>query len=221
MPLIYRETSQPAVEPVTLALAHSQLVLDTSFILDDPYITGLITAARQYVERVTNRTIFERTACLWLDYFPFYVPGGTVNPNDREAWYYRGFQPKPIRMPRPRAVSVQSITYVDPNGETQTLDKSTYNLALNSEPGRIVPVAGYWPVTSPHALENVCISYTAGTYGDGVKVNNCPMTIVQAMLLLISHWYSNRDAVASTPPKEIDLGVRALLAGEIFDTFGF
>jgi hypothetical protein len=221
MPLIYKETSAPAAEPVTLALAHSQLVLDVNFVLDDPLITGLITAARQYVERVTQRAIFDRTMKLWLDWFPFLIPSGTFNPNDRDTFYHRGWQPAPIRLPFPRAVSVESITYVDANNVTQTLDPSTYSVAINSEPARIVPIAGYWPVTNLNTLENVCISYTTGTYGDGVTVNRCPMTIVQAMLLLISYWYSNRDAAASTPPKEIDLGVRALLAGETFDTFGF
>jgi hypothetical protein len=41
------------------------------------------------------------------------------------------------------------------------------------------------------------------------------------MLLLISYFYNHRDANENNPPKAIADGVDALLAGEVFDTFGW
>jgi hypothetical protein len=102
------------------------------------------------------------------------------------------------------------------------LDPSTYYVDVNSEPARIVPQPGlYWPYTQSYLPGSVKIMYTAGTFGDGVDVNTCPQTIIQAMLLLISYWYNHRDAAESNPPKTIEMGVDALLAGECFDTFGW
>jgi hypothetical protein len=38
-----------------------------------------------------------------------------------------------------------------------------------------------------------------------------PQTIIQAMMLLISHWYSHRDAVSDLPLKSVPFAVDALL----------
>jgi len=220
MPLSYRELTPPIVEPVTLALAKQQCVVDESFIADDLYIGGLITGARQYVEKLTNRAIYNRTMALYLDFFPFPDYGSTINPNDRHVLYGSFWHQLAIKLPKPRALSVQSITYVDLTNATQTLDPSTYFVDVNSEPARIVPMPGlYWPYTQSYLPGSITIDFTTGTYGDGMMVDTCPMTIKQAILLLVSHWYSNRDAATATPPKAIDLGVTSLLAGEIFDSF--
>jgi hypothetical protein len=221
MPLSYKETAAPAAEPVSLDEAKAQCVISATFVDDDPYVTRLIVAARRYVEKTMHRAIFNRPMSLWLDYFPYWRPETTVNPNDRDQYWFKAFRPQPIKLPMPGCVSVESITYTDPGDVAQTLDPSMYSVALNSEPARIVPIAGYWPLVHPYRIENVQIDYIAGTYGDGVDVNTCPESIKQAILLPISYWYNHRDAAEQQPPKEIDLGVRDLLAGETFDTFGF
>jgi len=41
---------------------------------------------------------------------------------------------------------------------------------------------------------------------------------VQAMLLLIGHWYNHREAVSADKLTEIPEAVESLLAGECFDT---
>jgi hypothetical protein len=221
MPLSYKDTAAPVVEPVLLADAKTQCVVATSFTDDDAFLTRLIVAARQYCEKVMNRAIFNRPMTLWLDYFPYWHPETTVNPNDRPQFWFKAFRPEPIKLPKPGCVTVSSIVYIDPTGTPQTLDPSTYSLALNSEPARIIPVAGYWPLVNPMAIENVSIYYIAGTYGDGVDENTCPETIKQAILLLVSYWYNHRDAAESQPPKDIAAGVANLLAGEIFETVSF
>ena len=289
MPLSYKDTSQPYAEPVTLAQAKAQCVVDSGNTLDDMLIGGLITAARQYVEKRMNRAIFTRTMQLFLDFFPFPVYDGTVNTNDRHCLYGYFWHALAIKLPKPRAQSVQSIQYIDLTGEWQTLDPATYFVDINSEPARIVPNPGlYWPYTQSWLPNSVIISFRAGSYdalftdallvpasgafavtisqaaafvagtsiqtgaitladaeGNPVAFTNvagvltvassyagqtltatyyggmAPMTVCQAMLLLISYWYNHRDAAEASVPKAIEMGVDGLLAGETFETFGF
>jgi len=220
MPLSFRDTSKPVAEPVTLAQARQQCVVEATFTDDDSLITALITAARQLVEQKTNRAIYNRTVQLWLDFFPYSAYGGTTNPNDRHVMFGEFWNEIAIRLPKPACVSVTSITYLDFNAVSHTLDPSAYFVDVNSEPARIVPNPGtYWPYSQSYLPGSVCVTYVAGTYGDGVTVDNCPATIKQAMLLLISYWYNHRDAAEMVVPKAIEIGVDALLAGETFDSF--
>jgi len=55
-------------------------------------------------------------------------------------------------------------------------------------------------------------------YGDGKLINDCPMTVVLAILLLVSHFYNNRDASSEAVLNTIPLGVAELIAGEVFET---
>jgi hypothetical protein len=41
------------------------------------------------------------------------------------------------------------------------------------------------------------------------------------MMLFISYFFTHRDAAESNPPKAIEMGIDALLAGEVFETFGY
>ena len=222
MPLSYRELTQPVVEPVTLDAAKSQLVVSASFTEDDALISALIMAARQYCEDLMLRAIYNRTMQLNLDFFPFPNYGSTINANDRHCLYGRYWHQLAIKLPKPGTVSVESITYIDLTGTPQTLDPLTYYVDLNSEPARIVPNPGlYWPYTQSYLPGSVCVKFTAGTFGDGVDIDTCPQTIKQAILLLCSYWYTHRDSAEATPPKAIEMGVEALLAGSKFDTFGW
>lgn len=218
----YKDTSKPAAEPVTLAAAKAQCVVDPGNTLDDDLITGLIQAAREHVEDLMQRAIYTRTMLLTLDFFPFPDYDGTVNPNDRHSLYGKYWHALAIKLPRPAVVSVESIQYIDLTGTQQTLDPTTYYLDPTSEPGRITPKPGlYWPYQQSWLPGSVQINYTAGTFGDGENVDNCPQKIKQAMLLLISYWYNHRDAAEVALPKAITQGVDDLLARWKFDSFGF
>jgi hypothetical protein len=283
MPLSFKDLSRPMLEPVTLGQAKKQCVVADTFTDDDEFLSGLIVAARQHVERnITFRPIFPRRMRRTLDFFPYPNYDGTINPNDRHVLYGEYWHQLAIRLPRPPALSVETIKYIDLAGEWQTLDPSLWRVDLESEPARIVPKPGaYWPYTQSWLPGSVSIEYTAGAYtdlvselvavpndppyslaltqlenylgmqsltaGDGSAVSfvfsggkviadqalagqmvtakyyvpECPRNVQQAILLLVSYWYNHRDAAEAQPPKEIEQGVRDLLAGEIFDTFGF
>lgn len=216
MPLAYRELTQPVVEPVSLRQAKSQCRVD--FDADDSLIQGYIVAARQMVEKKINRSIFNRKIRLTIDYFPW--PGWqTVTGSSHDSylgWYFRSLS---IRLPKPATASVDKVSYIDDKGETVIIDPSNYVVDLVSEPARIFPAPGYtWPYQNRYVPGQVMIDFTSGTYGDGIQVNNCPQTIVLAILLLVSHFYNNREASSETVLKTIPLGVDELLAGDVFET---
>ena len=121
--LNFKVTVQPSVEVISLALAKTQLRVD--FPDDDILITGLITAARQWAEAYTRRAFFTQTIVLSLDQFPLFgFQGGTIPPAGQNSYNYFSayWGPMTIRLPRPGAVGVTSITYLDLTGTTQTLD---------------------------------------------------------------------------------------------------
>lgn len=90
-----------------------------------------------------------------------------------------------MALPYGPIIEIGSVGYVDEAGAEQTVPDVVYELIGND----VVPVPGAsWPAAASRR-EAVRIRYMAG-YRDGV-----PPTIRQALLLLIGHWYANRETV--------------------------
>lgn len=155
----------------------------------DPQVSSLIVAAREWAEGDTHRALIAQTWALTLDEFPRCSVYQTwQNP----LGWLRAHE---ICLPWPALRSVVSIEYVDTNGDTQTLDSSTYTVDTSSLPGRVYPAYGAaWPATrcQPNA---VTITYTAG-YGG---TSDVPVAIKQGMLLVIGDLYRNREAQTASP----------------------
>jgi uncharacterized phiE125 gp8 family phage protein len=219
--LSFKITTPPVVEPVSLVLAKQHLRVD--FPDDDTLISAYITAARQWAEVYCKRAFFNQTIVLSLDAFPLYAGGSTVPPSQQRNYQYSAYWDcLAIRLPRPSAVQVTSIVYLDQTNTLQTLDPSAYYVDVTSEPARIVPTPSFtWPTTQLYLPGCVQITYVAGSYGDGVEVNTCPGTVVAAILLMVSHLYEHRETVSELSLKEIPLGAKALLDTVRFVAFTF
>jgi uncharacterized phiE125 gp8 family phage protein len=161
----------PTTEPVTVAEAklHIRANEDT---VEDALVGSLITAAREYCETFTRRSLMPQVWDLKLDSF--------CDP----AAYKDGV----IWLPKPPVTAVTSITYLDTAGDSQTLGTSIYTYDLPSGPqeayGQVFP-------QTRSTLNAVTIRFAAG-YATAAAV---PYSIKAAMLLLIGHWYQNREAV--------------------------
>lgn len=161
----------PTVEPLTRDEAKEHLREDAAD--QNSYIDRLISAARRRVERDAWRVLITQTWDVFFDRFP----ASSV---------------LPIVVPKPPLQSVTSVKYHDSDGTTTTaLDSSTYIVDSASEPGRIALHDGeVWPSDLLRPANGVEIRIVAG-YGDPTDV---PEHLLQAMLLLIGHWYENREA---------------------------
>jgi uncharacterized phiE125 gp8 family phage protein len=177
--------SAPATEPVTLDEARQHLRLDA---LDDAeHLARVLAAARTWVEDATNLALINRTLDLSLD-----------------CW------PSVIRLPRAPVVSVTWIKYLDSDGTQQTLATDQYYLANSGQPVRIVPQVGVtWP--SLRGLPGqVTVRFIAG---HGTAGSSSPLVLRQAILLLTSHWYEQREAAAPMAFQSIPFGVEMLVTG--------
>lgn len=216
MPFGLNITAQPAIEPITLNEAKAFCSVDNDFRLDDALISGLISAARMEAERYTRRAFFNQGWRLSLDYFPMFWFSSTLK-NIRETYYPYSyfFDATTILLPKPRLVSVDSITYIDATYTKQTLDPSCYVYDCDSEPARVSPpFNAYWPTTSCYTPGSIKVNFTTGTYGDGILVNTIPANVKTAVALLTSHFYVNREGQQPIP----DAFYR-LLDSERFETF--
>lgn len=115
-----------------------------------------------------------------------------------------------ILLPRPPLQSVQSVSYVDTNGTTQTLSASLYQVDIKSMPGRIMPAYNeWWPDLRTETFNPVTIAYTAG-YTTAALV---PPAIKRAIKFIVGHWYSSREPVViGSISGELELTLEALLA---------
>jgi uncharacterized phiE125 gp8 family phage protein len=106
-----------------------------------------------------------------------------------------------LPLPKPPITAVSGVTYYDADGGAHALDAEDY--ALDAVGGRLMILRA--PEAALRAYNPIEIAYTAG-------YSTTPFPLRQAMLLLIAHWYVNREAVAvgAVTSAEIDLGVRHL-----------
>ena len=185
----------PTSEPVTLAQAklHIRHGLASTDTTENDFLNALITAARQYCERVTNLGLTSATWDLLLDDFP----------GDCES----------ILLPRSPALSVSSIYYYNASDTNTLFASSAYILDTSSMPNRIYVDPDYdWPTSRSDRKGMVTIQYIAG-YGSGSDDRlTIPKAITQAMLLLIGHWYANRESsIIGTITSDLTFAVDALL----------
>lgn len=176
----------PTVEPISLDEAKVHARIEESE--DDAYVLSLIVAAREYVQKFTRRQLITATWKLLLDDFP--GVGGT------------------IELPFPPLQSVGSITYIDNNGDSQTLDSSLYRVDTDTEPGRVTPAYGEQWESARSITGAVTVTYDAGYGATGSTV---PMAIRQALKLLVSQWYENREPTISGTITKVPFAAESLL----------
>lgn len=184
----------PAVEPLEIQEVKAYLRLnDVEDTLEDAYLSALITAARDYCEGFQNRAYITQTWQLSFDYWPSRV----------------------IELPKGSLQAINGVTYKNSEGVERSLIENTdYVYSTRGLFGRLTPAnAKTWPPFVPFPLDAVVIDYTCG-YGS--EATSVPPKVIQAMKLLISHWYEHRTPLSETgqAPDELAFTVSALLRME-------
>jgi uncharacterized phiE125 gp8 family phage protein len=182
----------PTAEPVTVAEVKARLRLTTT--ADDSVILSNITAAREFAEKATRRSLAYKSYAYFLDRFP--CPS------------------EPIRIPVPPLIAVTAIKYLDGTLTQQTWDPLEYFVApmqspalIVSKPTFIYPCAG--PV--PGAVE---IDFTAGYGYPGQQTPTvipagpiCPEHLKEGIRQLAVHIYEHPEAVTPEGLKEAPLAL--------------
>lgn len=182
MPYTVRRVTGPAADPVTLTEAKAWLRLDGT--ADDALVTNLIGAATELVERFVRRALIEQTLELVVDDFP-----SDGNPSAPGWWRPTSWRDRneasalalPFAAP---LVSVDSVTYLDPDGVSTVLAPSAYRVDTLSEPAVVVPV-NEWPSTLDSSGA-VRVEYTCGFGTTGSAV---PVLLRQAVLTVLQRMY--------------------------------
>ena len=178
----------PTAEPVTLEEAKNHLRVDIT--ADDTLIESLILVARNVCEGINNHKFVTQTWDIFMDAFP----GGN------EFILPKSLSP---------LASVTHIKYTDEDSNQSTFNSSNYAVDIYSDPGRIKLMNdANWPSDTLYEINAVEIRVVVG-YGDDADV---PQEYKQAILLLLGHWYENREQVTvGEMAREIPMGVEALL----------
>jgi hypothetical protein len=192
-------------------------------------INSYIGVATRHVERMTNRALLSQQWLMTRERFPVFSPvasyvpfggalGGTIGgyPGYVHGWpsrfgYRRGEDHSILMDLRVCPVqSVDSVTYVDGSGDTQTLDPSLYESDTISEPGRVCPVwGGSWPYARQQP-NSVQVTFTAG-YATPFTANATTDVLTafgrtyandEKVRLSIAGWggYVGNDTMPSLPP---------------------
>jgi uncharacterized phiE125 gp8 family phage protein len=176
----------PAALPISVAEAKAQMRVEGND--DDTIIERLVNAAVAFVDvqGVLGRAMITQTWGEWLA------------PNPSTVMLSLG----PVQ-------SVSAIKYYDIDGVLQTATLADFNVFGTPNRITITPKTGKaWPVTQTRD-DAIKIEYVIGY---GASSTSVPQTVRHALLMLVAHWYENREnELIGTISKTLPFGFEDLL----------
>ena len=178
--------TNPQTLPVSLDAIKHHVAIDLSESGYDPLLTDLIRSAAEWVESETHVTLI--------------------------ATQLRAVWPEPpaevVKLPAWPVSAVESITYLDTAGASQTLSAANYRTELVQCPATVRPgISLDWPDTLVDSIVGFTVNMTAG-YASAAVV---PHAFRHLIKLLVGHWFKHREGVlVGATSKEIELAVESL-----------
>jgi uncharacterized phiE125 gp8 family phage protein len=176
----------PLVSPITLPEVKFQLRIEHDE--DDALITRLIDLATAFadVKGVLGKAMITQT---WADW---------MGPNPTQS----------VQLLLGPVQSVNAVKYYDVDGNLQTDTLSNYNLFGLPSRKIVEPKSGFnWPVTQDRD-DAIQIEYVIG-YGD--DPSDVPRTVRHALMLMVGHWYENREQTQMDQLADIPFGFMELI----------
>lgn len=174
----------PAADPVTLAEVKAHCRISDSD--SDTLLNALIAAAVDLIDGdgVLGRAMITQTWAQW-------VPQS----------------PGRVRLKMGPFQTLDAVQYYDAAGVLQDADETNFRAEKIGDFVEIVPKEGAtWPGTQ-NRNDAIKITYIAG-FGAAADV---PQGIRHAILMLIAHWYENREATSEMTLRDAPMAVEALL----------
>lgn len=182
----------PASLPVTLPEMRAQIWELDSQRATDTYLTHLISAATDHVERITWRKIVSQQWAVYLDAWP-------VDENGLCDM---------IQFPFVPVSEVGSITITNSEDTERILEASEYHINLFGAYPAVLPTDDGWPVDTLTKYNGIKIVFICGW-----AKANIPPSIKHAILLLGEHWHQHASpVVVGASVEEMPFTVEALLA---------
>ncbi|MDW9877330.1 hypothetical protein GOA90_08745 [Sinorhizobium meliloti] len=182
--------SPAAAKPVSLEEARAHLRVDVDD--ENTLITALIDAATSYLDGwsgVLGRCLINQ---VWMQSFSDW-------PDCRS-----------VRLPFPD-VSAATVKFFDADNVEQTVSASLFE-RFEDERGTIIRFRDEftYPTVFDDRRDGVRVEFTAGY---GASATDVPTAVRHAMLLMIGHWYENRESVViGNAPEALPLAFDALVA---------
>lgn len=184
MPLVL--IAGPSEEPVSVTEAKTHLRIDGND--EDTVIASLILAARLHIERMLDLALITQRWSLYLDRWP---------------------ECGQVEIPLGPVQAVDSVTVYSAEHVGTVLDPEFYFVDTASRPARVVRNGNLsWPVPG-RAANGIEIGFTAG-YGPAAR--DVPPPVRHAILLLVAHWYEEREPVALGSPVQVPMTIASLVA---------
>jgi len=157
-------------DPVSLDEVKDHLRLDIDE--DDAYVSGCISAARQWVEGQTKRSLMPATYDYKIDYGWPWARGD-----------YR------IELPLSPVTAVSSVKYIDDQGAEQTLASSQYTAVLRKYHSFIVPAYNVALPVIRNVPEAITVRFTVG------DADEIPQPLHRAVMVLAGAFYEDREGM--------------------------
>lgn len=174
MPLpSYSLVTAPDAPPVTLDQAKEHLRIEHAAAeadIEDDYITRLVDAARVYVESGWGLALINQSHKVLLD-----------------AWPAGGIKLRPF--------PVASVTHLKVWNGSAFAASSLSTQLVEGRPALLILADGGSPPVPARTRQGIEVEFVCGFGADGDDV---PASIKQAILLLVGHWYENREASVSS-----------------------
>lgn len=152
-----------------VTLAEAKEHLRVEIADDDDYITNLVDAARVYCESGWGLALITQSHRVLLD-----------------AWPTGGLKLRPY--------PVASVTHVKLWDGSAFATSSLSTQLITGRPALLVLADGASPPVPARTRQGIEVEFVSG-FGDAADV---PAAIKQAILLLVGHWYENREASVSS-----------------------
>lgn len=179
----------PAIQPITTNEARAQSALTNG--CDDVQLARMIEQAVGYFENATKRRLIEQTVVLGLDRCPggvFDLPVGPVSAITKAE----------VRTATNATTGEQTFTEIARPGLVGMASQRAYWPCSFTS----------WP-TIDRGPESLRLTLTCGF---GTKPANVPAVIRGALLLLVAHFFENREAtIVGTTASELPFGVNDVI----------
>lgn len=162
-------TSGPAIEPITLAEAKAHLRIDHA--LEDALIQSLIITSRLHIEAALGLALINQGWTLFADRWP---------------------KTQRINLPLRPVQSIVSVHHWRTDGTSVAVPLTNFYLDGNGLPARLAWQGVSPPLDPERNVNGIEIAFVAGF---GLAPIDVPQPIRHALLLLVAHWYENREPI--------------------------